>query len=197
MKTEILKIDGDASILEQPKIALLCSRDCPEDIADKTYELAKQFREKQALVISGFLSPVEDKCLSILLDSSLHSPGPAIWCPERGPYKQVPSHLKDRHAAAKAGRLVIVYLLFPEADAQAVKHRYSGAIEKRRNALIRNRWLADEAESVFVPHASAGGGTDKLCSELLEGGKPVFTIQHPANQSLLERGARPVEEMAF
>ena len=185
MKHEIYKIirgdDISDDILEQAEIALVCSIECPPDIPSMAYEQVKQFRKQGRLIISGFHSPVEKECRRILLDSPFCPPRPAIWCPAYGEGKPLSDTEK---AATKDGRLVVVYL-FPAKDTRA----------NVRRAKKRNRWLSDKAKSVFIPHASAGGKTDKLCRSLLESDKQLFTIDHPDNRTLLELGARPVEDM--
>lgn len=75
-----------------------------------------------------------------------------------------------------------------------------GAIHDRRaprrptGALAehRNRFVASISDAVFILHASPGGKLDGLVTDLLADHKPLWTLEDPANQHLIERGARPV-----
>lgn len=168
---------GDAVILDRPKVALFCSAKCPGKLILDTYELAKQFREQGVTVISGFHSPMEEECLRILL----RSPHPAIWCLARGLLTRIPSKPVDCRSAVAERRLLI---LSPFKD--AIRHVTAKA------AIIRNRLVAEMADTVVVAHAAPGGKIEALSLELLDARKPLYTFDHPANTGLLKAGARPI-----
>jgi len=52
----------------------------------------------------------------------------------------------------------------------------------------RNRLLAALAGQVVVAHATAGSRTEQLCSELIEHGKPVYTVCLEENAHLMAKG---------
>lgn len=58
---------GNKQILEQYKIAFLCSRKCPAEIILKSYDWAIEQREKGICVVSGFHSKIENDVLHYLL----------------------------------------------------------------------------------------------------------------------------------
>ena len=171
---------GDAAILERPKIALFCSVKCPGKLILDTYDLAKRFRDEGVTVISGFHSPMEQECLRILL----RSPHPVIWCLARGLYRQIPSKPVDCRQAVAEGRLVMV-TPFPDT----VRHITA------KTATIRNRLVAERASAVVVAHAAPESKMEALCREVLAGGKPLYTFDHPANAALLAAGAKRMETL--
>ena len=182
MKKRGIQTIGDTAILRQPKVALFCSVKCPGKLILETYDLAKRFRNEGTLVISGFHSPMEQECMRILL----RSPHPVIWCLARGMYRRLPIAPVDCRAAVDGGRLVIVSP-FPENVRQVTA----------KTAIIRNRLVANKAVAVVVAHATSGGKMDTLCHETLAAGKPVYTFDHPANEELMEAGARSVAAIHF
>ncbi len=57
---------------------------------------------------------------------------------------------------------------------------------------MEREWLAALADELLVAHASPGGKTEQFCRELLEWGKPLYTLEDRANGNLFEMGARPL-----
>ena len=66
---------GNFDILQQKPLGLFCSVKCPGNLILKTYDLARELRDKGVPVISGFHSPMEKECLSLLLRGKQ----PIIW----------------------------------------------------------------------------------------------------------------------
>jgi len=64
---ETLSLIGNAELIGTRPLGLFCSRKCPGTIILQTHDLVQQLREVGTSVISGFHSPVERECLSILL----------------------------------------------------------------------------------------------------------------------------------
>ena len=58
-------------------------------------------------------------------------------------------------------------------------------------ALTRNRFVAALADTVLIAHAQPGSKTEQLAQEVVGWGKPVYTLDHPANEHLLALGAEP------
>lgn len=115
---------------------------------------------------------MEWECLGILLRGRQ----PVIWVPARS---IVGMHLKpELQPAFAAGRLLILSPFEP-------KHkRMTAAL-----AEFRNRFVGALADRVFVAHAAPGSRTLALCKELHTAGKPMITIDDPANRELLEIAA--------
>jgi len=174
---QIIGSAGDAGILERPRLALLCSSKCPGNLILDLYELAKQFRQQGVTVISGFHSPMEEECLRILL----RSPHPVIWCLARGLFKRIPETPIDCRAAVAEGRLLII---------SPFKENITRVTAK--TAQLRNRFIADFANALFIPHAAPGSRIETLARELLAEGKTVYTFDHPENAALLDLGAKDI-----
>jgi predicted Rossmann fold nucleotide-binding protein DprA/Smf involved in DNA uptake len=175
-----IHISGDAAISDRPKLALFCSVKCPGKLILETYDFCQRLRASGITVISGFHSPMEQECLRILL----RSPNPVIWCLARGLLRRVPATPVDCRAAVAEGRLVIVSP-FSAKICQATA----------KTAMIRNRFVADMADAVVVAHAAPGSKMENLCRELLAAGKPLYTFNDPANATLLQAGAKPIQAM--
>ena len=58
-------------------------------------------------------------------------------------------------------------------------------------ALTRNRFVAALADTVLIAHAQPGNKTEGLAQEVVEWGKPVYTLDHRAKEHLLALGAQP------
>ncbi len=111
---------GGGAIPAISKLALLCSVRCPGKLILETYDLCQRLLAGGVTVISGFHSPMEKECLTILP----RSPNPVIWCLARGMLKIIPADLK---AAVDNGRLVLV-TPFPEKVRHVtVTHLWFGA----------------------------------------------------------------------
>src|SRR5271157_6138562 len=59
---------GNVEILARRKVALFCSVECPGSLIIGAHDLAQALRRSEIAVVSGFQSPVEQECLTILLD---------------------------------------------------------------------------------------------------------------------------------
>lgn len=149
---------GNLALLAQPKTALFCSARCPGKTILPTYDQAAKWRDAARCVISGFHSPVEKECLSILLRGD----APVILCPARGMLERLPAQWA---IAAAMGRMLF---LSPFA---ATALRVTTELAARRNEFVAA--LADEA---FIAHATVGGRLDKLVDRLRAWGTPVLTV---------------------
>jgi len=58
---------GDAAILRNRLLGLVCSIQCPGSIVIKTLDAARALRDAGVAVIGGFHSPMEQEFLDILL----------------------------------------------------------------------------------------------------------------------------------
>lgn len=155
-----------------PLLALFCSRQCPGSLILQTYDLAQQWRETGVTVISGFHSPMEQECLTILLRGAQ----PLIICLARDIYKRIPADWKK---PLHEGRLLILSP-FPE------KQRRMTA----ETAVERNRFVAALADEIFVAHAAPQSQTEQFCCEVLAWGKTLHTLDSDANANLIAFGAK-------
>src|SRR5262245_40959227 len=129
-----------------PLVALFCSVQCSTAIILQTYELAHTLRDAEVTVISGFHSPLEKVCLSVLLGGTQ----PVIVCPARSIERlRLPVHWK---AELSHGRLL---LLSPFAEPQ--RRATAG------RAQTRNEFVAALADILLITHATPSGKTERFC----------------------------------
>jgi len=166
---------GNLDILRQKKLALFCSVKCPGTLILQTYDLACALRDAGVTVISGFHSPMEKECLSLLLRGTQ----PVIICPARSIERmRLPAEWKIPLAE---GRLL---LLSPFGEKL---RRVTANLAQRRNEFV-----AALADAIFIAHAAPGSKTEHFCHDVLTWGKPLLTLEGDENADLIARGARPV-----
>ena len=167
---------GNLGILQQKKLALFCSVQCPGSLILQTYDLACALRNAGVTVISGFHSLMEKECLTLLLRGTQ----PVIVCPARSIERmRTPSAWK---ASLAEGRLLV---LSPFAEK---RHRITTDLAQRRNEFV-----AVLADAVFVTHAVPGSKTERFCRTVLTWGKPLLTFESGENSALLALGVRTVQ----
>jgi predicted Rossmann fold nucleotide-binding protein DprA/Smf involved in DNA uptake len=171
-----LTTKGDVNLLNLRRlIALFCSVRCPEDLILKTYDLARKLREAKLPVIGGFHSPMEKECLRLLLRGQQ----PVLVCLARSTNSmRIPS---DWRQPLLDGRLLV---LSPFSTSQ---HRPTAKLAAQRNEL-----MADLAHKVFIAHAAAVSKTEAFARSIVGRGKPLFTLDGPANANLVEIGAQAI-----
>ena len=163
---------GNVDVLGESSLALFCSVKCPGSLILKMYDLAQKLRETNVTVIGGFHSPVERECLNVLLKSN----NKVIICPARGiESMRIPSVYRE---PLSQGRLL---LLSPFSE----KQRQGNALMAER----RNRFVAALSKRVFVAYAAPGSKTERLCREIIEWRKPVFTFESAVTQNIIRIGA--------
>jgi predicted Rossmann fold nucleotide-binding protein DprA/Smf involved in DNA uptake len=168
---------GDAAILGNRLLGLVCSIQCPGSIVIKTLDAARSLRDAGVAVIGGFHSPMEKECLNILLRGDQ----PVILCPARGLAGLRLGQMPRR--AGQEGRLLI---LSPFAE----NIRRTTATQ----AVKRNNLVAACADAVWVPHAAPGGKTWETVRAALERHQAVFTFADD-NGDLMDAGARPFDDL--
>ncbi|MDI6687096.1 MAG: DNA-processing protein DprA [Desulfobacterales bacterium] len=166
---------GDLDIFRHNPTAFFCSSKCPGDLIVKTYDLAQILRDAGMTVISGFHSPMERECITILLRGAQ----PIIICPARSINnmrinKEYKKHLKDNR----------LLFLSPFDENQP---RISA-----QRSLYRNLFVAAMSAAVFVIHAGPASKTEAFCKEIISWQKPVYTFESDYNKNLIKMGARPV-----
>jgi predicted Rossmann fold nucleotide-binding protein DprA/Smf involved in DNA uptake len=165
---------GDLDLLRQETVALFCSVKCPGNLILKTYDLARQLRDAKTAVISGFHSPMEKECLSLLLRGEQ----PIIWCLAK---RLTPTRLPKEYANALSKGRLLMLSPFGEKIKRA----------DEQTARVRNEFVAALADRIFVAHAASGGKTEKFCRKVIGWRKPLLTFKDPSNIALLNLGALP------
>jgi predicted Rossmann fold nucleotide-binding protein DprA/Smf involved in DNA uptake len=171
----VLAAIGNLDVLGTRKLALFCSVKCPGRIIVATSDLARSPRDVPLSVVGGFHSPMEKECLNILLSGRQ----PIVACLARQLRRiRIPGTWRD---AVARGRLLILSAAEPNV--------------RRPTVLVadeRNRLAAALADKICITYAAPGGKTERFLNELLNWGKPVFTLDCPENAAILARGARPL-----
>lgn len=166
---------GNLDIMNRKKLAFFCSVKCPGHLILKAHDLSHTLKEAGVTVISGFHSPVERECLTILLWGSQ----PVVICPAR--CIEGMRIKREYKKPLEEGRLLF---LSPFKENQ------------RRNtvetAMDRNHFVAALVDAVFIAHASPSSKMEKFCQAVLKWGKPLYTFESDANQSLIHIGANPL-----
>lgn len=170
-----LTLRGDRSLLDRPLLALFCSARLPGAVILEAYDAAKRLGDADHPLIGGFQSPMERECLEVLVRRGQ----PVIVCPARGIDRmRIPRDWRDAFAG---GRLLIL------SRFGASRRRADTAQADKRNEMV-----AALASRLLVLHARPASRTLALARRAAGWGKPLFTIDDPANEELLRLGATPV-----
>lgn len=163
---------GDVRLLDQPLLAFFCSQKCPGGLILATYDLIRALRDRKAAVVSGFQTPMEAECLTLLLRGDQ----PVVICPNRGiDGMRIPPEWRD---PVEQGSLLIASP-FPAAE-----RRKTRQLGERRNAFV-----VSLAQRVLITYANPCGSTERACRLALAAGRPVYTVADPANAHLIAEGA--------
>lgn len=169
-------------------LALVCSTKCPGTIVVSALDAAAVLRDGCMIVIGGFQSPVERECLMFLLKGTV----PLVVCPARSATgMRIPAVWK---VAIADGRLTIRSAVDEGFEIQHTPSKPRRLARRPTTALAeqRNRFVTSISDSVLILHASPGGKLDHLADEVLTAGRPLWTIDDPANHHLVARGARAI-----
>jgi predicted Rossmann fold nucleotide-binding protein DprA/Smf involved in DNA uptake len=163
---------GNRRILDRHLLGFICSSRCQGQVILRIYDLARELRDAGIPIISGFHSPMEKECLYLLLRGDQ----PVVICPGRGI-----DGMRLSAAWRKEMSRNRLLLLSP----------FEPRLRRPTKALaeIRNRFVAMIADSVLVAHAEPGSKTERLCLELLEKGKSLYSLGMTENNNLIEKGA--------
>jgi len=149
---------GNLEILKHQLLALFCSVRCPGNLILQTHDFVQSLRPDGVSVISGFHSPVERECLTILLRGS----GPIVMCPAKSlDGMRIPSACQQ---PLHQGRLLFI-------SPFEVGPRRPTA----ESADYRNRFVVALAEKVLVAYAEPSGKLEELSQEAIAWRKTVYT----------------------
>lgn len=143
-----LWLHGNASLLDEPLGALLCSSKCPGEKILEALDIAQLWRAENRSVISGFHTAVEKECLRIFLRGPQH----IVVCPARGldPFQLPPAwHTKfDR-------KELLITSPFDSTIRRPTKE----------TAEARTRLLLNLAQNHTIIHATAGGLIERILGQ--------------------------------
>lgn len=172
----ITLLPGQNTALHGDLWALFCSSKCPGEIILKAHDLAQEFRKAGIPTIGGYHSPVEQECLRVLLRGSQ----PILVCPARSIENM---RLKSAWKDALSEERLLLLSIFGEH-----RRRPTTVLANRRNAFV-----AALADKICIAHAAADSKILEFAQMIVSWGKPVFTFDTPANDTLFQRGARRIE----
>jgi len=167
---------GNLDILRHNSTAFFCSTKCPGDLIVKTYDITQILRDAGMTVISGFHSPMERECLTILLRGAQ----PVIISPARSINNMRIN--KEYKKPLKDGRLLF---LSPFDENQ---QRISATTSHYRNLFV-----AALSAVIFVIHAGTGSKTESFCKEIIFWQKPLYTLDSDYNRNIINIGAHSVK----
>lgn len=176
------------------RLGLLCSSVCPSAVIVHSLDLVMALANKPITLVSGFQSPVERECLSLLLKGSVH----LVVCPARSAVgMRLPTAWKP---ALAAGRLTVCSAVDEGFEADE-RNPASWNTSRRPTAALaehRNRFVALLSDGVLILHASPGGKLERLAADLLDGEprRPVWTVGDSSNAALIAKGAEPLRSDA-
>lgn len=164
---------GDPALLAERPVAVVGSRRCPGALllaaADWADAWATDASTRPTLA-GGFQTPVETEVLRRLLRGG----APVVRLPAR----RLPRRLQPAERdALKAGSLALA--------TPFTATRASTALAARRNGI-----LARISRAAVVLYAAPASRTLAWVEETARAGLPLYTLDHPANASLLRLGAR-------
>lgn len=166
---------GNPDLLRRRTLALFCSVRCPGDLILQAHDLTQGLRRNGLTVVSGFHTPVERECLTVLLRSEQ----PVAVCPARSLSGM--RIRKEYQRPLQEGRFLFLSP-FPEKRRRITSD----------TSLARNRFVAALADAILIVHAEPGGKTEGLCQEVLTWRKPLYSLASDANAHLLALGAKAI-----
>ena len=174
-----LSIAGSAELLgvvdsgQSRSVGVAASVDAPASIFETTAQLVHELADRGAVFVGGFHSPLERKCLDLLVAAER----PAIVCLGRTlEALKVPVAWL---ALLRKGKLMLISACGPSQKRAS-----------RESVRVRNACVAALSDTFVVPQATEGGRTEALCSEILKSRKTVWTLNQVGNGNLVAIGAR-------
>jgi predicted Rossmann fold nucleotide-binding protein DprA/Smf involved in DNA uptake len=138
---------GNLDLLTLPKTALFCSARCPGDAILRACDTARQWRDENRCIISGFHSVVEKECLRILLRGIQ----PIIICPARS----LPQRVFAEWQKSLADGRLLVLSCFNESERRVTTEL----------AACRNELVVALADEVWFAHITPGGQMEQLAKK--------------------------------
>ena len=170
----VIVANGNNYLLGSRSLAFFAPPSCPADLRLHCYLLAQQLRRYPITVVSGFDSPVEQECLTILLGYS----NPIIVCPAREiESMRIPFEYKP---AMEMGRLLVISPFTGKATRSAEAVAY------------RNKMVSALADEVFTACADQSGKSEELYKQVLSWDTPLLTFSSRSNKRLVDQGAKPI-----
>lgn len=177
----IIYIKGNKSLLKEPTVAVVGSRDAGQRSLDFTDNIVKRFVKEYKVIVSGFAKGVDRQSL----DSSLKYDGKSIIVLPQG-VLTFGSGIKKYYSGITDGQILVLSTYHPDLPWSV------------GNAMGRNRYIYGLAEEIYVAETNDSGGTWEGAINGLKNSRKVY-ILYPnkndknANLQLIHKGAIPVD----
>jgi predicted Rossmann fold nucleotide-binding protein DprA/Smf involved in DNA uptake len=136
---------GELGILKLQKTAFLCSQKCPAEIVLKSYDWAKEQREKGNCIVCGNHSQIEKDVFEILLKGKQ----PLILVLPRSLKKNWEPKIIE---AITQNRLLVISPFIGDQNKRIT----------RENAIQKNETIISLADKIMVGYKTKNGQLDKL-----------------------------------
>jgi len=143
-----MKTWGNKEILKLDKTAFLCSQQCPGEIVLKSYDWAKEQRERGNCIVCGNHSQIEKDVFEILLKGKQ----PLILVLPRSLKKRWESEIEK---AVNKNRLLVISP-FEEDENKRVT---------RENAIRKNKTIISLGNNIVVGYKTKNGQLDNLLKQ--------------------------------
>ena len=130
---------GATSLLDEPLLGLIASRECPGQVLLETLERVPEWVKAGRVIVSGFHSPLEQQ----VLRSALRRQGRLVKVLARGITRYTPP--PEESEAMAAGRLLVITA--SPADVRRTT---------RESALQRNKLVIELSTEMVVPYVAEG-----------------------------------------
>ena len=130
---------GATSLLDEPLLGLIASRECPGQVLLETLERVPEWVKAGRVIVSGFHSPLEQQ----VLRSALRRQGRLVKVLARGITRYTPP--PEESEAMAAGRLLVITA--SPADVRRTT---------RESALQRNQLVIALSTEMVVPYVAEG-----------------------------------------
>ena len=179
----VIYTKGNMSLLQEPSIAIVGSRNADAQSLSFTENIAKKAVEEDKTVVSGFAKGVDRKAL----DSTVNANGKSIIVLPQG-IMTFNSGFKQYFKHIVQGRVLVMSTFAPRAP---------WSVEF---AMARNPIIYGMASEIYVAQSDDKGGTWSGVIDGLRKKRPIY-VRHPneneknANLLLIQKGAFPVDNM--
>ena len=129
---------GEATLLAEPLLGLLSSRECPGPVLPETLDCVPEWFKAKSVIVSGFHSPLEQQVMRSLLRRKA---GRVVKVLARGLSDYRPS--SDEREPLATGRMLVITACPPDVRRTT-----------RETALARNRLVLTLAGEVVVPYVA-------------------------------------------
>lgn len=177
----VIYIKGNKSLLKEPSIAIVGSRNADEKSLTFASNIAKKATEESKVVVSGFAKGVDRQAL----DSTIGANGKSIIVLPQG-IMTFASGFKQYFRHITGGRVLVMSTFAPKAP-------WSVEFAMARNSIIYGM-----ASEIYVAQSDDKGGTWSGVIDGLRKNRPIY-VRYPekkeknANLLLIQKGASAVD----